>query len=121
MIGRNIGKSPVYEMPSAFDSSLEAGPSRQLGTLQHIFESCLSLERDLDALAEIENLLRHSGKEFAVNSLRKKKTGKEMRMNIHIGYYEFDSVILDLGSDVNILTKKAWQKMGSPTLGWSPV
>ena len=42
-------------------------------------------------------------------------------MNIQIGDYEVDSVILDLGSDVNILTKKTWQFMGNPTLGWSLV
>ena len=44
-----------------------------------------------------------------------------MRMNIQIGDYEVDSVILDLGSDVNILTKQTWQKMGRPAFGWSPV
>ena len=43
-----------------------------------------------------------------MNSLNKKKMGKEMRMNIQIGDYEVDSVILDLGSDVNILTKQTW-------------
>ena len=32
-IGCNLGKFPFYEMPSAFDLSLEAGPSRQHGTL----------------------------------------------------------------------------------------
>ena len=42
-------------------------------------------------------------------------------MNIQIKDYEVDSVILDLGSDVNILTKKTWKLMGNPTLGWSPV
>ena len=87
MIRRNLGKSPVYEMPPTFDSTLEVGPSRKHGTLQHFFESCLSLARDLDALAEIENLLRHQGKESMVNSLHKKKTGKEMHMNIQIGYF----------------------------------
>ena len=42
-------------------------------------------------------------------------------MNIQIGDYEVDSVILALGSDVNILTKQTWKLMGKPTLGWSPV
>ena len=42
-------------------------------------------------------------------------------MNIQIGDYEVDSVILDLGSDVNILTKQTWKKMGRLTLGLSPV
>ena len=42
-------------------------------------------------------------------------------MNIQIGDYEVDSVILDLGSDVKILTKQTWQLMGKPTLGQSLV
>ena len=33
MIGRNIGKSHVYEILSSFDLSLEKGPSRHHGTL----------------------------------------------------------------------------------------
>ena len=42
-------------------------------------------------------------------------------MNIQIGDYEVESVILDLGSDVNIMTKQTWQLMGNPTLGQSLV
>ena len=42
-------------------------------------------------------------------------------MNVQIGDYEVDSVILDLGSNVNILTKKTWQLIGKPILGWSLV
>ena len=30
-------------------------------------------------------------------------------------------VILDLGSDVNVLTKQTWEHMGKPTLAWSPI
>ena len=60
-------------------------------------------------------------KDFAMNSLQKRKIVKEMRTNVEIGDYEVESVILDLGSDVNILTKQTWKLMGKPTLGWSPV
>ena len=42
-------------------------------------------------------------------------------MNVHISDYDVDSVILDLGSDVNILTKKTWEMMGKPQLVWSLV
>ena len=56
-----------------------------------------------------------------VNSIHKKKMGKEMRMHIYIGDYEVDSVILDLASDFNILTNQTWQKMGIPQLVWSLV
>jgi hypothetical protein len=30
-------------------------------------------------------------------------------------------IILDLGSKLNVLSKKTWQCMGDPTLGYSPV
>ena len=42
-------------------------------------------------------------------------------MNIQIGDYKFDLVILDLESDVNIPTKQTWQNMGEIKLGRSPV
>ena len=32
-----------------------------------------------------------------------------------------DYIILDLGSDVNILTQKIWESMGNPCLYWSPI
>ena len=42
-------------------------------------------------------------------------------MNVQIGEYDVDSVILDLGSDINILTKKTWEKMGKLWYVWSLV
>ena len=121
---RNPGKLPIVDMPFAFDPSLEARPSWKYGTLLKFFERCLSLTKDSNSLVELEVLLHlpdKTVKDSAVNSLQKRKTDKEMRMNIHIGDYEVESVILDLGSFVNILTKKTWKLMGNPTLGWSPV
>ena len=38
-----------------------------------------------------------------------------------IGDYEMDQVILDLGSDANILPKQTWQRMGEPKLEWSTI
>ena len=32
-----------------------------------------------------------------------------------------DQVILDLGSDANVLPKQTWERMGKPTLQWSPI
>lgn len=32
-----------------------------------------------------------------------------------------DQVILDLGSDANVLPKKTWECMGKPVLQWSPI
>lgn len=38
-----------------------------------------------------------------------------------IGDYEMDQVILDLGSDQNVLPKQTWEHMGKPALQWSPI
>ena len=42
-------------------------------------------------------------------------------MNAQIGDYDMDYIILDLGSDVNILTIQTWEGMGNLILVWSPI
>lgn len=44
-----------------------------------------------------------------------------MRMMGQISEYEMDQVILDLGSDANVLPKKMWEHMGRPALMCSPI
>lgn len=44
-----------------------------------------------------------------------------MRLTAQIGDYEMDQVVLDLGSDTNVLPKKTWECMGRHTLQWSPI
>ena len=77
MIGRNPSKMPVLDMPFTFDTSIEAGPSQQHGTLHKFFEICLSVARESDALVYLEtllHLLNKTVKDSAVNSLQKRKT-----------------------------------------------
>jgi len=49
------------------------------------------------------------------------RTGREMRLTMQIGEYDMNQVILDLGSDVNVLPKQTWERMGRPMLQWSPI
>ena len=42
-------------------------------------------------------------------------------MNVQIREYDMTDVILDLGSEVNVLTKQTWEKMGKLALAWSPI
>lgn len=42
----------------------------------------------------------------------KKRMGREMHLTVQIGAFEMDWVILDLGSDENVLHKKTWQCIG---------
>ena len=32
-----------------------------------------------------------------------------------------DNIVLDLGSDVNVMPKRTWELMGKPKLLWSPI
>ena len=70
----------------------------------------------------IEDILIETRPEKKVNQVRKKfKIGCELRMTVQIGDYDMDYIILELGSDVNILTRKTWESMGKPHFDWSPV
>ena len=42
-------------------------------------------------------------------------------MSVHIEYYDMDYIVVDLGSDVNILTRNTWESMNKPRLDWSPI
>jgi hypothetical protein len=42
-------------------------------------------------------------------------------LNAQIGEYDIDYVVLDLGSEVNVMTKQTWALMGKPKLIYSPI
>ena len=44
-----------------------------------------------------------------------------MRLITIIGTYEMDEVVLDLGSEVNDMTKQTWEIMAKPNLAFSPI
>jgi len=48
-------------------------------------------------------------------------TGQEMRLTVQIGDYEMGQVVLDLGSNANVLPKQTWERMGRPMLQWSSI
>jgi hypothetical protein len=51
----------------------------------------------------------------------RRRTRREFRMNANIGDFNMGNIILDLGSEVNVLPKNTWKCMGDPTLGYSLV
>jgi hypothetical protein len=57
-----------------------------------------------------------------VNEVHKKRrTSREFRLNANIGDLNMRDIILDLGSEVNVLPKKTWEVVWEPTLGYSPI
>ena len=52
---------------------------------------------------------------------KKRRTNKELHPNAQIGEYDIDYVVLDLGSEVNVMMKKTWALMGKTKLIYSPI
>ena len=79
------------------------------------------LIKDKEELVELEELIKTllEGDPLPkkVNSIKNKlKTRHELRMSTQIGDYDMDYIILNLGSDVIILTHQTWEIMGKPPL-----
>jgi hypothetical protein len=54
-----------------------------------------------------------------VNHLHtRRRTSREFRLNANIRDFNMGDIILNLGSEVNVLPKKTWKCMGDPTLGY---
>jgi len=57
-----------------------------------------------------------------VNQVSKKsRISHEFRINSQIGDYDIEDIVIDLGSDVNVMPKRTWEVMGKPQLVWSPI
>jgi hypothetical protein len=83
--------------------------------------TCIKLIQDESDVQELQNLIRQYelGKidpflNRAVHKVSKKRrTSKELHLNAQIGEYDIDYVVLDLGSEVNVMTKQTWALMGN--------
>ncbi len=99
--------------------------SPQVSTLTSFLQSCMKLLRNQNALVELQKVIqscepqRSSDKGKSINRVR--RTGREMRLHAQIGDYDMADIILDLGSEVNVLTKQTSEQMGKPMLEWSPI
>ena len=85
----------------------------------------MKILRNQNALNELQKVLavtyHHRGIDQEKTVSRVRRTGREMRLNVQIGEYDMTDVILDLGSDVNVLPKQTWKQMGMPSPVWSPI
>jgi hypothetical protein len=50
-------------------------------------------------------------KRYVRHVSKRKPMGREFKMIAKIGNYDMDDVMLEMGSDVNILPKKSWELM----------
>jgi hypothetical protein len=91
--------------------------------------TCVKLIQDKSVVQELQNLIKQYeiGKiesllNRAVHQIgKRRRTNKELHLNSQIEEYDIDYVVLDLGSEVNVMTKKTWALMGKPKLIYSPI
>jgi hypothetical protein len=116
-------------MPLEFDQSALPGDGKKPGKLFCLLYTFIELIKDEKSIQELQNLVRQydMGRVYpllnkAVHKLSKKRRiNKELHLNAQIGEYDIDYVVLNLGSKVNVMTKKTWALMGKPKLVYSPI
>jgi hypothetical protein len=122
-------EAPEYEMSPLLDHTNEMQSTGQVSTIKGFLQSCVKVLNDPSAMKILQSILEKCSIESegklepkAVNHLHtRRRTSREFRLNANIGDFNMGDIILDLGSEVNVLPKKTWQCMGEPTLGYSPV
>ena len=118
-----------YGMPRAFDPSVSPTKGKEVRKLMEFLCTCVKLIQDKSVVQELQNLSKQYeiGKiesllNRAVHQIgKRRRTNKELHLNAQIGEYEIDYVVLDLGSEVNVMTKQTWALMGKPKLIYSPI
>jgi hypothetical protein len=116
-----------YGMPHAFDQSASSREVKEVSKIMDFLHTCIRLIQDESIVQELQNLIRQYEKgkidpllNMEVHQIdKKRRTNKELHLNTQIGEYEIDYVILDLGSEVNVMTKQTWALMGKMKLIYS--
>jgi hypothetical protein len=101
-------------MPQASNQSALPREGNEIRKLMEFLYTCVKLIQDESTAQELQNLIRQYelGKlDPLLNRevhqiIKKRRTNKELHLNSQIGKYDTDYVVLDLGSEVNVMTKQ---------------
>jgi hypothetical protein len=103
-----------FGIPLAFDQSASLGEGKEVSKLMEFLCTCINLIKDERVVQELQNFIIQYeigriapllNKEVHQVS-RKRRKNMELHLNSQIGDYDIDYVVLDLGSEVNVMTKK---------------
>jgi hypothetical protein len=126
---KQIKEELEYMMPPLLDHTNEMQSTGQVCTIKWFLQSCVKVFNDPSSEKILKNILERCSIEMGgkleekpINHLHtRRRTSRELRLNANIGYFNMGDIILDLGSEFNVLPKMTWKCMGNPTLGYSPV
>jgi hypothetical protein len=116
-------------MPSSLNHTNEAQPLGKVSTIKTFLQSFVKLLNDPSFVKALQNMVEICNtyvegnlEQKIVNHLHtRRRTSREFILNADIGDFNMGDIILDLGSEVNVLPKKTWKCMGETTLGYSHV
>jgi hypothetical protein len=111
-------------MPSLLDHTNKMQPMGPVSTVKGFLQSCVKVLNGPSFVKLFQNILERcdietEGKleQKIVNHLHtRRRTSREFKLNANIEDFNMGYIILDLGSEVNLLPKKTWKWMGEPTL-----
>jgi hypothetical protein len=106
----------MYKIPSSVDHTNKGQPLEKISTIKTCMQSYFKLLNDPSSIKDLQNMLeicntKEEGKleQKTVNHLHtRRRTSREFRLNANIGDFNMGDIILDLGSEVNILPKNTW-------------
>jgi hypothetical protein len=106
-------------MPLEFDQSASPKEGKEVSKLMEFLYTCIKLIQDESDVEDLQSLIRQYelGKidpllNREVHQVSKRRrTNKELHLNAKIGEYDIGYVVLDLGSEVNVMTKQTWALM----------
>jgi hypothetical protein len=101
-------------MPLEFDQSASPIEGKEVINLMEFLCTCINLIKDERVVQKLQNLVKQYelGKvdpllNRAVHQVsRKRRTNKELHFNGQIGDYDIDYVLLELGSEVNVMMRQ---------------
>jgi hypothetical protein len=110
---------PEYETPPLLDHTNEMQPMGQVSTIKGFLQSCVKVLNDPSSVKILQNILEKCSMETneklepkTINRLHtRRRTNREFRLNTNIRDFNMGDIILDLGSEVNVLPKKTWKCM----------
>jgi len=103
--------------------------SKKVSNLMNILVSCLNLLNDQASLQVLQSLIEKCNSKEEINQEQKTvnhvhtktRTNIHFRLNSNIGEFNMGDIILDLGSEVNVLPIKTWECIGGATLVYSTI
>jgi hypothetical protein len=119
-VAQHTQNVPMYEIPLSMDHTNKTQPEEKVSTIKTFLQSCVKLLNDPSSVKVLQNMLEICNTEEerkleqkTVNHLHtRRRTSREFRLNANIGDFNMGDIILDLGSEVNVLTQEDMEMYG---------